>query len=339
MSIKFKRNVTVFIGLFFAIISCWYFFFLDKTGDFKESNDVDILTKKSEVAMPKVVTPKIVEERAKTEGNWDELFNFPVNFWGKVVDENGSPLAGATVQVILYDDPTGGYSGIKPTKIKTRSDAKGNFSILGKFAAGVSVNVSLSGYKPYYDSKTRENRSRVLMPYSDRRSDQKIKYSTVTEPTVLVLQKKGELSDLVYIEKVRQEISPEGVNLNIQLEKKGHTIELNLRCLSSVHQPFNYEKYDWEAEVGVKGGSIQEIKDISSQVAPEDGYLQAFKFKMPAKHAKWSRESPSNKRDFWIQLDEGGYVRAQIKFVTGRKHLVYVHAWINADGNDFVIER
>jgi hypothetical protein len=339
MNIEFKRKITVFIGLFAAIVLCWYFFFLDKRGDSEKSDDMDNQRKDAEVVIPTINEKLLVDTKEQREKTWDEQFNYPINFWGKVVDENGRPLAGATVKVILYDDPCGGYSGLDPTKIKTMSDTKGDFSILEKLAAGISVNASLSGYKPYYDPKTRENRSRVLMAYSDKRSDQKIKYSTKTEPTVLILQKKDQPSDLIHIEKIRQEISPKGVNLNVLLKKKDHAIEVNLRCSSSVPQPFKYEKYDWEAEVEIKGGGIQEIKDITSQVAPESGYVQAFKLKMPAKTLKWSRESPSSRRNFWIKLDKGSYARAQIKFVTGRKHLVYVETWINTDGNDFVIER
>ena len=345
MSIKFKRKLTAFIGLSGIIVLCWYFFLSDNTGGLEDNSEIGNQLKEAEVVASTINEKLLVDTKEQTENHtqrektWDEQFNHPINFWGKVVDENGQPLAGATVQVILYDDPTGGYSGLEPTKIKTRSDAKGNFSILEKFAAGISVNASLSGYTAYYDPKTRENRSRFLMAYSDKRFDQKIKYSTKAEPTVLILQNRDKLSDLIHIKETRQVISSKGSILNLLLEKKGHKIDMNLRCMSSAPNPFKYEKYDWEAEIGIKGGRIQEIKDTASQVAPEGGYVQAFQLKMPVKKTKWSRDSPSNRRDFWIKLDGGSYARAQIKFVTGRKHLVYVQAWINTDGNDFVIER
>ena len=341
MSIEFKRKLTVCIGLFAFIITCWYLWEPDKTGDLEEVNDRRQVEENTTTVKAKVPVGFERQTAAHTQRvkTLNELYSSPVNFWGKVVDENGRPLAGAIVRVILYDDPMAGYTGGVDTKFEITSDDKGDFSILGKNAASISVTATLSGYKPYCDPESREKRSRVSMEYFDKCPYQLRKYSTKNEPTVLILQKKNPPSNLIHIEETRQLISRNGSSLNLLLKKKGQTIDINLRCLSSVPQPFNYEKYDWEAEVEIKGGSIQQVKDITSQMAPESGYVQSFKLKMPENAPKWSRKSPSNKQYFWIKLDGGGYVRAQIRFVTGRKHLVSVQAWINTDSNDFVIER
>lgn len=340
MSIDFKRKLTAFIGLSVAVILCWHFLFPDKSGELKEASDVDGQRKEAEVMMSTMNEKQLVdpEEIAQREKTWDELYKSPVNFWGKVVDEYGRPISGATVRVILYDDPTAGYSDRKDTTFETTSGPNGNFSILGKFAAGISVEAILSGYRPYYDPKTREERSSVRVYYFSKPAHPQIA-STQTEPTVLILQKKKPPSNLIHIERTRQAISGKGDSLNIRLEKKGSIIDMKLRCFSSAPQPFNYEKYDWEAEVEIKDGGIQEVKDIRSQVAPESGYQQVFKLKMPADAPRWLRSSRANRLYFWIKLDGGGYAKAQIRFVTGRKHLVYTQAWINTDGNDFVIER
>lgn len=344
MNINFKRKLPLSIGLAVAIIVCWYFLFPDNTGEFEEIRDVDAQRKTSEVIMPPInesqlgVTEEQTGERSLRDKTWSELYKSPINFWGKVVDENGSPIAGATIHVILYDDPTAGYSDRKDTTFETTSGLNGNFSILGKLGGAISVEATLSGYRPYYDPKTREERSSVRVYYFGKPAHPKVS-STKTEPTLLILQKKNSSSNLIHIERTRQAITGKGDSLNIQLEKKGSIIDMKLRCFSSAPHPFNYEKYDWEAEVEIIGGSIQEVKDIRSQVAPRNGYKKVFKLKMSANAPKWSRSSPSNKQYFWVKLDRGGYAKAQIRFVTGRKHLVYAQAWINTDGNDFVIER
>ena len=52
-------------------------------------------------------------------------WRFPINFWGKVVDENDRPIEGALVDFYWNDLSRAGTS-----RVKALSDANGFFSLL-----------------------------------------------------------------------------------------------------------------------------------------------------------------------------------------------------------------
>jgi len=66
----------------------------------------------------------------------------PIEFYGKVVDENSNPLAGAKVSFHWVETPD--ESGNKTST--TESDADGLFSMRGARGPNLSVSVSKEGY-------------------------------------------------------------------------------------------------------------------------------------------------------------------------------------------------
>jgi hypothetical protein len=65
--------------------------------------------------------------------------NVPINFYGHVVDQNGDPVAGATVkleaQANYFDE---NRSEQKPYKLET--DQNGGFSLIGAYGAIITVS-------------------------------------------------------------------------------------------------------------------------------------------------------------------------------------------------------
>jgi hypothetical protein len=64
-------------------------------------------------------------------------FETPINFWGKVVDENGIPISAATVKLGTADRPFETGKSYERT-----TDAQGLFSVLG--AKGLSISFDAS---------------------------------------------------------------------------------------------------------------------------------------------------------------------------------------------------
>ena len=64
----------------------------------------------------------------------------PINFYGKVVDQDNQPIAGATVKFVWNDISSAGWSSAEST-----SDVNGLFSLADKKGKGLSVSVSKMG--------------------------------------------------------------------------------------------------------------------------------------------------------------------------------------------------
>lgn len=65
----------------------------------------------------------------------------PINFYGKVIDQNNEPVAGVAIKFVWNDISPKGSS-----YAETTSDAGGLFSLIDKEGKGVSVSVSKKGY-------------------------------------------------------------------------------------------------------------------------------------------------------------------------------------------------
>ena len=73
----------------------------------------------------------------------EQADNSPIDFWGKVVNQNGTPIAGATAEITVSSmliDPDN-----RP-ELKVLSDANGLFSLTGKKGIGIVVSVTMDGY-------------------------------------------------------------------------------------------------------------------------------------------------------------------------------------------------
>lgn len=70
-------------------------------------------------------------------------FNTPINFYGRVIDQYGDPVAGADVKLSANDKASGG----RPSEISVTTDADGHFSIVGIVGITLAVEISKPGYR------------------------------------------------------------------------------------------------------------------------------------------------------------------------------------------------
>ena len=70
-------------------------------------------------------------------------FKTPIELYGKVIDQHGDPVPGATVTLTPVDAPTGDAS---QSKTVLASDAAGKFSIKGLHGFSMGVHVKKEGY-------------------------------------------------------------------------------------------------------------------------------------------------------------------------------------------------
>jgi hypothetical protein len=116
------------------------------------------------------------------------VFGSPISFFGRVVDNTGSAIAGASIYYSAADRYFGDSS-----KYQGVSDAAGRFSISGIKGAGLYVEVSKEGYDRI------PNDSYGSFGYgmpSGRQPPSK------DEPAVFILRKKGPTEPLVVVSKL-----------------------------------------------------------------------------------------------------------------------------------------
>ncbi|MDG1358505.1 MAG: carboxypeptidase-like regulatory domain-containing protein, partial [Akkermansiaceae bacterium] len=95
------------------------------------------------------------EHKSWMKKKWEAAFGTPVNFWGKVVDQDGNPIQGARIEITLQDDPIQHADKINNTKHTKTSDANGHFELLRKKGATLYAKASKEGYSSL-DGKTEE---------------------------------------------------------------------------------------------------------------------------------------------------------------------------------------
>lgn len=253
-------------------------------------------------------------------------YNTPIDFWGKVVDQNGNPLAGVKAEIML-DGHT------QNNKYVVFSDEGGFFELLEKRGARARIKVSLLGYIATSDEKIGTNISARTIYYAPG-SKPMPAYAPPTKdnPQIFILRKQNPIANLAYAEKKRVSVSETGLAQKINLKVDGKDIAVEARCWSSCPVPFTYEKYDWSAEIKIVDGNLQPIVKDESIEAPQNGYQPFFKIEMLRNtEGNWLRSSPNGTRDFWIQFDDGSYAKARIEIKTGRKHEVDAEVWYNLD--------
>jgi hypothetical protein len=114
-----------------------------------------------------------------------EVWQKPIDFYGKVVDENTNPVAGASVE-FRWDDLTANDWTRSAT---TTSDTEGLFSLHGGRGATLTVSVSKDGY---YTSPKDMGSFHYAVP-----NDNQIYAPDQWNPAVFHLWKRGQGAELV----------------------------------------------------------------------------------------------------------------------------------------------
>jgi hypothetical protein len=311
----------------------------EEKSSVRESQSRDAPVQKNLGSVPPVKDSLSAEqlrkiEQAKGKSKLEQMkelirsdYNIPIDFWGKIVDQDGNPLVGAKAEITVDEHAAN-------KKYTTFSDDKGMFELLGKRGARARVKVFLDGYAPTSDEKIGSKISARTIYYSSKAMPA---YAPPTRenPQIFVLRKKNSVANLATEFRKRVPVSKTGDAQEIELATAGKTIGVEIRCWSSSPVPFNYNRYDWRSEIQIAGGELQPITELEPVTAPTDGYERVFKIDMPKDTERnWLRSSPNGQRDFWVRFNDGTYAKARIEVKTGREHEVDVEVWYNLDGTN-----
>lgn len=269
--------------------------------------------------VPAPVAPGLAQQASKpdAEASLLELFMTPIELYGKVVDEKGNPVAGATAKMSVADQPI--TDGAKYTK---NTDGNGLFSLTGLHGGAVSVNVTKKGY---YSTA----QSRGMIRFGKFRSNSDPQIPTAGSPTVFVLRKMGETVPLVKIEnfvKVPRNGTPTEIRLETGRPAARGQGDLKVEAWTNDQTKDAQGHYDWKCRISVPGGGLIERKDKFAFEAPSDGYQPFDEIVMPQTAERWN---PQASRQYFVKLSDNYYARIEFEMVAGGDHFFSITSYLN----------
>lgn len=261
--------------------------------------------------------------RTAVGGFW-LAFLTPINFYGKVVDHHGAPVADADVKLYVNDKPLG-----KSSKYFRKTDAAGTFSLT--WATGITLGVEVSKLRyRRIPPKDGEVTSSGFFEYGLAPSRGPHR-STKGAPTIFTLYKIGMTEPLVKVGERNFRLARDGSPMTISLDGRGGH-QVIFRCWNGeLGRPPGQQKYDWRLEVGVPGGGLMEREDAFAFEAPEGGYgpsdtIQKFA-SQPWGYGGWNS---SAERSYFFHFADGTCARAEMRMQAGGDHFVVWESFFNA---------
>jgi hypothetical protein len=271
------------------------------------------------IVIPDVPGHKLSDQDKTNIAKIVQVFSAPIDFWGKVIDQHGNPVAGAAVHYSAADKYFKDGS-----KYEGTSDGQGLFSISNIKGAGLFVDVAKSGY--YGSAKSGGSFGYGMPSGAAPPSKQK--------PAIFVLQKMGETEPLIKLEPGSVLVPKDGIPYKLSLRRERARLsssqssgDLQIELWSAYQPPPPYGgSYDWRCRISVPGGGLVERVGNFNFEAPVENYVQAFEFKMPATTERWQ---PSLKKEFFLRLADGCYARVKLDIITGGDHFIDIESYLN----------
>jgi hypothetical protein len=243
------------------------------------------------------------------------MFLNAVNFYGKVVDETGSPVEGASIR---YSVPSNLAEIGKGTGQGPTTDSGGLFSITGKTGAGITVFAS---HPNYYST----NQSSGQFKYFENTE----KNPSLSNPAIFVLRKKGDAEPLVKEKQVLRNVPKNGQSVRVGLAgANGGDLTIQAWTSPRPAGAANNMPFDWKVRVEVPGGGLVAYDDAYQFEAPAEGYVPSVEFAMPASgiDGKWRDRFEET---FFVKLANGNYARMRFQMIAGGNHFAVVESYYN----------
>jgi hypothetical protein len=245
-------------------------------------------------------------------------FLTPISFWGKVVDQDGAPVPGATISFGANDhpNPMGGGSNHSRT-----SDANGLFSIAGIHGVSLFVKVSKEGY--YQLSESQAGFDYVI------RGNSSLPLPSASKPALFVLKKKGEAAKLA-VKGFRVSIPKDGTPVEIDLET-GRMVpagkgDVRVEAWTQDQAKDAQGHYDWRCQISVPGGGVLARKDRFEFEAPAEGYNPSDEIVMTKTAERWQKDV---EKDYFVKAGDNLFARLTLRFSTGGAHYVRGTVYLN----------
>jgi len=262
-----------------------------------------------------------VKESAEAEERANDEWRTPIEFYGKVVDENNQPILGATVVFGINDLSSEGY-----TEVKKESDTQGLFSLTRVRGKHTSVTVFKDGY--YTSALNRRG-----FTYAGENENF---IPNVGNPVMFHLRRKGQAEPLVVSEGIFS-VSISGKLLEIDLKTGKATASGKGNLIVEFYRtPLDQTKgqiYDWSFKISVPSGGLVLSTNEFDFLAAEGGYEPVEKIETPASLEKqWYGRF---NRKYFIRFADGTYGRILVDLMSYNGSLK-IQSFINPSGSRYL---
>jgi hypothetical protein len=243
--------------------------------------------------------------------------NAPIEFYGKVVEQDGTPIAGATIDLTI--------SRLKPHLLSDKdphswqtfqkvTDENGCFSVNEDKGLFLEVKrISKDGYRS--DLKVTP-----FFHYSATYSTSPKHHPDASKPVFFYMWKKGPAESLIErkrVFRVRVDNSPITIDLLTGKSPPGRVnvgdLQVSLKRPEGLLYPTGI--YDWEFEIKAVNGGIVETSEVFPYQAPETGYKGSYKYALST------------------AIVEGGYTAKKKYYVRGRDGTFFASLEVVANSN------
>jgi len=277
------------------------------------------------------------EERKAVLEQVEGIFNAPIAFYGRVIDQYGEPVPHASVSYSMID----GFLSSSPGR-HTTADERGNIVITGVRGASISVTVRKTGYYLIPNSEDRSQpTSSATFGYGIGSDSYRRPPPTKENPAVFVLHKMGEPAELIYggpqYLRVDKDGNPTG--LSLQTGRRGHSSEADVlfqRWTTDATKD-KQGRFDWQLKISVPGGGIVKRESPFAFEAPEAPYEPVLEINMPAALGDDWRYSVSE--SYFVKLPNGSYGRIDVTIHAGHSRTpLVVKTYLNPELGDRNLE-
>lgn len=258
---------------------------------------------------------------------WSEQVHRPIEFYGKVVDENDKPVEGAGIAFSwTYYHPEGSFA------TNTLSNGNGRFALKGVVGADLSVYVGKLGYYPVR-SRNQDNFSYISLP-----GDQPFSPNP-NDPIVFHLRKRGPGTDLITsqngVSPKLEVLAPrDGKAVHVDLMERKVSPDGQLEIAQTKPEYLQAKvATEWSFRMAIPDGGFVEDSDEFPFEAPESGYAPAVEFQFTAGQTNWTT---SLKKTYYIAFGQPrcyGLLTVETAIGWGGARLQYV---ANPDGSRYL---
>jgi hypothetical protein len=253
---------------------------------------------------------------------WNRKLNKPIEFYGKVVDENDQPVEGAAASFLYnrFSSPAGSFH------TNSVSDTNGLFSISGLTGSTLSVDVEKNSYYPVKSAN--ENH----FDYLTHAASQPFA-PDANNPIVFHLRKRKIGAELITSQNgMRPNLTISGLKdgsikrvdfFNHQVGNEGQ-LEL-----SAIKPAPGQPQSEWSFRLSIPDGGLLEENDEFPFEAPESGYTPKIDFHFRAGDTNWTT---TLQKHFYVKFGQPpkyGWVSIDSAIDRG----TYLRYAINPDGS------
>ncbi|MEI6780221.1 MAG: carboxypeptidase regulatory-like domain-containing protein [Verrucomicrobiota bacterium] len=230
---------------------------------------------------PNAAAPNPVASPSTVKEWLERQYETPISFYGRVVDQDGSPLADASVAFGWVN------TNFQQQGSSTLSDGAGLFSLSGAQGKNLTVNVSKEGY--YGSSRSNQ----TSFQFSDMSGNRTFTPDPASR-VLFHLRKKGPGAELITsqygVKDYLGVVVPRGgtpVQVDLLSRKVGAGGQIVISQLKPPYQSWK-QATEWTFRMAIPdGGFVEQDEEFPFQ-APEAGYQPTIEFHFKSGETNWA---------------------------------------------------